>query len=130
MIFKPIKVADFCTRLSFLILEKQEEAADEELDRVIHRLFRASLDDVRDKDWEAFLDENWKFEAAYSDALQAGYDLEAGSKLPVREWEYFWFMILAEQRGWVAQTQEEKAAVRLDNDAREFSMDRETIRIC
>jgi hypothetical protein len=126
---QPIVVADHCVRLAFLILEDQEDEIDDELDRVIEKLFGASLDDVLDSNWNAFQDEDWEFEAAANRAYNMGYDLRSAPNLPVQEWEYFWFMILAGERGWIAQTDEQRTEVRLKNDSEEFLNDRETIRL-
>lgn len=125
----PLIVADHCVRLAFLNLEQQFESAEDELGQVIQQLFDASLDNVLDSNWDRFLEEKWEFEEANEEALRLGYDLRAAPKLPVQEWEYFWFMILAKERNWIARTTDEKAEVRLMNNARGFAEDRETIRV-
>jgi hypothetical protein len=98
-----------------------DERVNAEFDRVCMTLFRATLGDILQRDWERLntsdLNGSWS-SAAGEYCRQHGYDLLLSSDHPVCLWEYFAMMVRAKVRGMLPQSPEDRALRRLAADAR------------
>jgi hypothetical protein len=118
---KPIRIVDFCDELHRLNhLDKWDEG-DCEFDRICRDVFGFTIEEIPTEQLNALDQELCMQAEALRVARQAGFDLTLNGFAPIPDWEDFWTCVRAKVRGLVPDDPLERARIRLENEALNFS---------